>query len=313
MLRLPGPEDTPGPLVAARSEAAEPDHEELHDEGDPSDSGEGGTSSRWMATVVVLGLLAATGCAWWLIRETHSGQTAQSAPPPPPRAETFPAAAGTAAPANLSLEIEAVAKAFLEAPSVAEASRWVRLPEETVPKIEAWLAGEPYKAPGFREISGDYEATSIGGREVFISVVRTGDFAEHKLNLVKEEAGLRVDWESWAGWSELPWDQFMREKPTEPKRFRVLLSESNYYNFSFKDDLQWVCYRLESPDGDKSLFGYAERGAELAARIHPMDGSERRDLLLKLKFPPDAKSDNQVIIDGVTGEGWIDLESPPSP
>ena len=48
--------------------------------------------------------------------------------------------------------------------------------------------------------------------------------------------GLKVDWESWAGWSEISWEKFLSMKPVSEHVFRVTLSAVDYYNFGFADE-----------------------------------------------------------------------------
>lgn len=143
--------------------------------------------------------------------------------------------------------------------------------------------------------------------------VRTRDFELREIALVEVGDRLLVDWESWVGWSEMPWADFEREKPEQPKWFRVVLSKVDYYNFAFKDDAEWSSYRLDAPDGSTILYGYVPRAGELDQRIRPVDDTASVKLLLRLKYPPSAKSGNQVLIDAVAGQQWVapdKLEAP---
>jgi hypothetical protein len=87
--------------------------------------------------------------------------------------------------------------------------------------------------------------------------------------------------------------------------FRVQLSDVEYFNFDFRDDNEWSSYRLESRDGMESLYGYVPRTSGLDQRVRPADAKEKMKWVLKLKFPPDATRDNQVLIDSVVAEGWV--------
>jgi hypothetical protein len=306
MLRLPGDGILPGPLMLEREGAME---EAADFEAHPDHAGGNFplAAGTGLAAVVVLGLFT-----WWLMPGPNPAQTSA------PTVETaVPAEESAEAPAERPktdiAEIDSVTKHFLEAKSIAELKPWIRLPEATLPRIVAAQGDEPYSPPGFKGMAGDYNFTTRDGLETVIVPVRTGDFGKGDLVLVKEPAGWRADWESWVGWSEMSWQDFRKSKPAEAKLFRVRVSDVDYYNFGFKDEIEWRSYRLDSPDGAESLFGYAERGSDTDVRIDPRDAQDGKRMLVMLKFPPDAPGDNQVLIDRVVAEGWLDpgKASPP--
>ncbi len=313
MLRLPGDDALPGPLLLEREGA-------VHDErlsGDLDESAGGRIGAGPLAGLVVIAVSALGLFAWWLMPDSGAGKSSA----PLVESESAPAALEAEAeeetpreaPKSGIGEVDSVAKEFLNASSMDELERWIRLPEATMPKVRAWYAEEPYSPAGFNSLAGDYTFSTQEGVEWVAVPVRTADFEKRNLILVKEPAGWRVDWESWVGWSEISWPGFRSSKPIEPKLFRVKVSEVDYYNFGFKDELKWRSYRLDSPDGEQSLFGYVERGSDTDVRLDPRDAVNGKPMLLTLKFPPDAPSDNQVLIDRIVAEDWLDLSSPPPP
>ena len=123
---------------------------------------------------------------------------------------------------------------------------------------------------------------------------------------VEETAdGYRIDWQSWVGWSELPWSEIRDLRPVEPKVFRVIASNGDYFNFGFADDRAWRCYKLDAPDGEHLLYGYVERGSELDGKLTPVGGETARSLTLRLRYPKDAPAPDQVIIDSILANGWV--------
>jgi len=196
------------------------------------------------------------------------------------------------------------------AATVEEALKWVYRAEELRPKIEAWYAAHPYEAPGFEGIADTDGATILAsGKSTVMGLnVRTHDFETRQIAMVKTPAGYRVDWESWVAWSEMSWKDFKKEKPSEAKLFRVVSNPAIYYNFEFKDESKWISFNLQSVNGDDSLYGYAPVGSDLTARLRALDGVVRRKVMLKLRFPENPSSDNQVLIEEIVGEGWFDLQ-----
>lgn len=306
MLRLPGDGALPGPLLLEREDAAE-DPGEFEASPDRDGGNFPLVAGTGLAALVVLGLFT-----WWLIPGPESRRNAA---PAVAAVEEVPAAPDVPAerPKTEIAEIDSVTKHFLQAKSIDEVKQWIRMPEATLPKIRSWLGEKPYSAPGFTGQAGDYEFSTRDGLAVVIVPVRTTNHEKGNLVLVKEPAGWRADWESWVGWSEMSWQEFRSSKPAEPKLFRVIVSKVDYYNFGFKDELEWRSYRLDSPDREDSLFGYAKRGSDTDVRIDPRDATDGKRMLVTLKFPPDSPGNNQVLIDRIVAEGWVDpgKTSPP--
>jgi hypothetical protein len=122
---------------------------------------------------------------------------------------------------------------------------------------------------------------------------------------IETPAGLRIDWESWVGWSPVSWADFLADKPTAASPFRVKLMPVDYYNFGFSDDEKWRSFRLESPDGTHTLYGYVERQTLPDSQIHFAPEQNQLALTLLLRFPENIESRNQVIIERVIAESWL--------
>lgn len=313
MLRLPEPDDETPPLLTPSSGGGSGELEEIEAGGDDDHADDPGSGNlKFFLSLAVPALVLLGLFAWWMAPEPAKPVLSGRLPADLPVTPIEPAAP-TATARSQVLEIESVVKSFLSAPSAEEALRQVRDPEGTAPKLNAWLAGKPYVAPGFRELVGDSVVNQDTTGEMFTVNVRTGDFELREIVVIGTEGKLKVDWESWVGWSEMPWEEFQNQRPVEGKWFRVELSRVQYYNFDFKDDTVWVSYRLISPDGISSLYGYVPRLSPLDERIRPVDQNGKEKLLLKLRFPPDASSNNQVIIEAVSGQNWVELPGSESP
>lgn len=315
MLRLPAEDALPGPLMIQREEeeSGEDDHGV---EAAPAAESDASGTLRLLIAVTVPAFLVLAGFAWWLMPKDSGQEPVPGSAGAAARVVTTedPAAPAPAPPMGLAMEVDSVSRNFLEAKTVEEMLRWVRQPEQTAPKVGKWLAGEAYKAPGFRGMRGEYGYSIEKGREVITVPVRTGDFEQRDLMLVREPAGLRADWDAWVAWSEMSLAQFRKEKPQEPKVFRVVVSESDYFNFHFKSEVDWNSYRLDSLDGEQSIFGYAARGTDMNSRLGLLiPKGTKKSLLLRLKFPPEARADNQVEIAEVVSESWVDLSAAPPP
>ena len=205
-------------------------------------------------------------------------------------------------------EAEPLARKFLEAKTVAELLPLIRHPKITELRMRAVYRDGKIAPVGMSKFnsSGDM---SVRGKLASL-LVRTGEQMEKPLAFIETPQGLKVDWESWVGWSEISWEKFLSTKPTSAQVFRVSLSEVNYYNFDFSDESKWQSYRLISPDGEHSLYGYVEKGSALDRKIAPTEDMKVANLMLSLKFPAGAASNGQVEIEGFVTEGWVEDDTP---
>ncbi len=207
-------------------------------------------------------------------------------------------------------QAESLARKFLEIRNAKDLIPLVCDPAVTGPKILAYYDNGLVDAPGLAE----FQADALVRQGDFIKVpLRTRKFENRELWFRAAPGGvLHIDWESWVGWSEMPWQDFTREKPATPKLFRVTLSDVDYYNFGFSDDGKFKSFRLELPGLAYPLYGYVERNSGLASKLRPPLDQPRIRVALMLSFPENASHDNQVIIHRLVADGWL-VDGSPAP
>lgn len=205
-------------------------------------------------------------------------------------------------------EAEGLARKFLQAKTVEEMLPLVNGPETTEKRMRAFYQEDGVSPPGLSKFNSTGGFT-VKGKLVSADVV-TGEFDQRPMAFVETAAGLKIDWESWTGWSEMSWEEFRSKKPSEGHVFRVSLSPVVYYNFGFADESKWQSYRLESPDKEHSIYGYVEKGSMLEERIRLDVDTKKVFLILSLKFPAEAQTDNQVVIERFVNEGWVEEGAP---
>lgn len=198
---------------------------------------------------------------------------------------------------------------FLSAQSVEELRPLVRNPDTTIPRIMKLHPDGKIDMGGLLTFNPADQFRKSGE---FISVmVRTKNYDERTMVFAETSDGIRVDWESWVGWCEMGWDDFMAAKPTSGTLFRVKLNYTNYYNFNFSNEAKWRSYTLLSHDEKHRIYGYVELGSQTATDIGEAVEPGDRFFTLSLKFPENAESNNQVIIERVISNGWITPTPPP--
>jgi hypothetical protein len=327
MLRIPSATDVPPPLMAP-VRRAEPDDPPAESEPKrtkkrreakkaitsddhswervPSKRGSGKRESRQMRWMLMGGGVLFTLCLGGLIVSLYTHPLT-----PPARAEvTAPVVAPREVRASersdvsILSETQPLARKFLEAKTIDGLLPCVRNHEVVESRIRSFYPEGKISAPGMAK----FNTTGVLTRkDSFIAIsVRTGDHEEKQLAFVETTQGLRIDWDAWVGWSEVSWADFILTKSTKPSTFRLTLTKVDYYNFGYLDDTKWRSYRLESPDGEHSLYGYVERGSALDRQIQIDADTASLPMMLSLKFPPDSKAKDQVDITGVIAEGWVE-------
>jgi hypothetical protein len=244
-----------------------------------------------------------------------SGRVSPQVVLPPPATSAMGEGAAVSHPvpqktdAAILAEAEPGIRRFLEARRVEDLLPLVRHPDVSEARMRGFYQGGAIEAPGLAEFNTGAELTRLG--TISSVKIRTRDYEVRSVAFQETPEGIRIDWESWAGWSEMPWGEFLKVRPSSAKLFRVKLSAVDYFNFAFTDDKKWQSYRLESPDGEHAVFGYAERGSVLASRLHPPPDVKEIAVTLLLKFPGNASA-NQVIIEKCIADGWV-LETEDKP
>ena len=325
ILRIPTAGDNPSPLIASVRRAGS---EEIHDDGthrkskkkrrgkkgdstgnlewERQSSGSSRSEKKQMRLMLIGGSALFTLIVAGVIIGMNSGSRPTQTEPLKPLSMK-PSEASIAVPrrteAVLAAEAEPLARKFLEATRVEDILPLVRNPEATEARIRKYFPDGGIPAMGLSM----FNSTGAGEiRPPFICYsVTTRDHQEKPLCFIEGPQGLKIDWESWVGWSELSWEEFLSKKPTAPHVFRLKLAPIEYYNFQFKDDLKWQSYRLESPDGEHSVYGYVEKASMLDGQLRPAGEAKSVMVMLSLKFPEGAASPNQVLVDRFVIDGWL--------
>lgn len=196
-----------------------------------------------------------------------------------------------------------LAERFLNAKRIEDLLPIVHDPRTVSPKIRAYYPTGAIESAGLVKFNSSGQLSYKGD---FTAVsVETSGFGQKQLAFIDGGDGLTIDWESWVGWSEMPWSEMMEKKPVMPLLLRATLRSVDYYNFGFSDDSRWKSYRLTSPDGETMLYGYVESNSLLDQQIRPSEENATVAVTLKIHFPEDVKSKNQVIIDEFVADGWV--------
>ncbi|MBC8127980.1 MAG: hypothetical protein H8M99_12635 [Gloeobacteraceae cyanobacterium ES-bin-144] len=332
MLRIPSATDVVSPLIATVQESATPDGESFSQQKErrrkKKNASARGADHTWehsqkaskkskskekrqmLWMLLGGGALFITILVGILIALMNGGKRTQQQPLAAPPV-SIPIPPEVPAPATTTLseseflsKAEPLARKFLEATHIEDMLSVIHTPDTTEPKIRKWYPDGKITAPGIATFNSQSDVLHQGAYSAVF--IQTRDFEEKPIAFFRSADGeLKIDWESFVGWSIVPWDEFIATQPTTPNVFRVILRPVEYYNFAFSDEQKWQSYQLESPDGKHSLYGYAERGSILESRLRLGPDIVSKPLMLSLKFPQISNSPKQVIIANFISEGWI--------
>ena len=175
------------------------------------------------------------------------------------------------------------------------------------PKIRSYLEKHPLVPIAYESLTISNGAGPTGERSI---VVTLKDGTTREAVVVREDDRSVVDWPSFVAWSDMEWAQFMEKKPAEPVLFRVLATVGERYDNAFADSKALRCVKLIDPRSQSTapIFAYVEStspmGQKVDAFLNQAEGKPTK-LTLHLKYPTDAKSQDQVWIDSVVANGWM--------
>lgn len=152
--------------------------------------------------------------------------------------------------------------------------------------------------------SMDANGLSIDG--VFVSFKSEEKPLPRLALLTPDEAGKwKVDFEAFARTVKPSWKEIL-EKGADLAQVRIYATKDSYYNGVFRDDKQWVCHRISSPDTEEILLAYCRVGSRQAAAMSWMysKGEALSRAILEVRHVEGAES-RQFEIMKVVAEDWV--------
>lgn len=119
-----------------------------------------------------------------------------------------------------------------------------------------------------------------------------------------------IDFDAFAQTVKPAWSEILK-KETVQARVRVILAEDSYFNGPFREDEQWKCYGMASPDSERIVYGYCKVGspqAECLEWIFSKDEKMSRATLDIRRL--EGGGLRQFEISTVIAEGWVVGKTP---
>jgi hypothetical protein len=135
---------------------------------------------------------------------------------------------------------------------------------------------------------------------------------------------LRLDWDSFVGFSDLAWPELRALRPTGPVLLRGYASLDDYHNYEFADVRRYLSLKVRSPDGEVAISAFCLRESALGHffqsvlkgvpdwRSRQLPAAERPlenlPVVLSVRYPRQAQSDHCVeLLEAVAGR-WLLFE-----
>ncbi|TLD68789.1 hypothetical protein FEM03_20870 [Phragmitibacter flavus] len=201
------------------------------------------------------------------------------------------------------------AQEFLEAKTVEDRLKLVRDRELMEEKIRGYYAAKGDGPIAYERVLPDRGAVAGSTSFIFQVVLPTG--AERQMMLTTPAGGKPVvDWSSFVVYSDMDWVEWMKEKPTSPRVFRVLAARDEFFAGSFSDTDTLRCLKLFDPLSKDSppIFAYYERASPVGREMEfvmSQSGGQALPMTLALRYPPYGSAENQVWVEERIAEGWV--------
>ena len=202
------------------------------------------------------------------------------------------------------LNAEELAHAFIEETNVEKRLSYALNPEGVRGHLTSYTEqarshpAQELKAMGHSE---------HGGRAVSSFAVKFADGSFRMLSIVQTDDGTKVDWDSYARYCSASWEDLF-SGGAEEAEVRVFARPGDYYVGHFRDRGQWTCFKLETPDCDRSIYAYAPAGSDLSKRMQAYvmkSRNFRQHMTLKIRTEAESGKEGQFVIEELLAMGWV--------
>ena len=195
-----------------------------------------------------------------------------------------------------------IAKIFLSLSEPEERLKWVRNPE---------MMREHMKSYSEQVLQGTSEQLTplgMGGTRHFIFarfMVTFSNEDTRSLFVIATPNGPLIDWDAYARYNSASWGDILSGK-SQSAEVRVFVEHSDYYNFLYRDESEWSCYRLTSPDLKDSLYAYAKKRSKQEIALASVQSLNKAiPVVLGISTTQDGLKHRQITIDRVYAFSWI--------
>ena len=156
-----------------------------------------------------------------------------------------------------------VAQEFLAETDPARRLQMARNPAEVGKRLDQY----PQQALSESQASKtEFPIVNRDGMVYFRFGIVFEDESKRLLCVVPTDDGLKVDWDAFAQYGTIPWEELITGKVTQ-EIIRVVVEPGEYYNYEFSNSTNWQCYVLKNPHEGDIFYTYFKRGSDEDLRL----------------------------------------------
>lgn len=200
-----------------------------------------------------------------------------------------------------------IIKDFREAESFEDIFIHLAHPELVEDRAREFFTSGPGKEEKIRglKIAPRIDNTSRLPALKYIALMEDG--GKRHVELLLYEDGPKIDFDFYAGYSEVPWSELLDGTTLESPESRVILSEYHYYSGEFSDDSKWQSFRARSMNFEGNLVLYLDRTSPFLPMVQKITKSSPVRTNLALRTTAASLKTRQFEIQRVHALSWRTL------
>lgn len=261
-----------------------------------------------VSSFVLIGMLVSGG---WLALKGRIGKPTER-PIPLAAEKDVDSNPGAIARSKSDEAIKSV-KEFISAKTVEDKLKAVRLPELVGSEIQElfrdpaeWSKIVPIEI-GPNPMFSSFHL--LGADTNVLRIVNGGDVS--LLYFATSPDGRQlIDWDATTQRFKGKFADFREKRSTQPKRFRLIISPDNYYNYGFSEDEYYSIRTAHVSKPDKKLYTYVKKNSQAERalfELYPAIGNYFGEICVyaELRYHPDSQSPDHLEFVSLVYPGWI--------
>ncbi|HEX7261739.1 MAG TPA: hypothetical protein VF258_07990 [Luteolibacter sp.] len=158
---------------------------------------------------------------------------------------------------------------------------------------------------------GSMDANDLSIDGVLVRFKNNGQSRTRLALLTPDDGGKwRIDFDAFARTVTPSWQDILANRG-DAALVRIHATNDYYYNGPFRDDKQWRCYRIASPDTEQAITAYCKSGSPQDAAMIRLSNKDSQNTRVTLEIRRvEGASSRQFEISKVLAEGWILTSKP---
>ena len=201
---------------------------------------------------------------------------------------------------------------FLHAQNLSTLKNYVRKPEFVEDLLDrVYPDPSTFKPFEYERLVPDEEIVISGDGKFFtVDIVQTdGSIKPLTIERVDHRVFL-ADWQSYVGYSNLPWTDLLVERPSEPVIVRARVTPGEYFENDFDNSKIYACFTLKDDLRQVTIYGYAPLRSTittdaLAFTEEEIEKGTEKLVMLSISYPPKTRKTNQVNIEELVNDSWF--------